>query len=90
MTGAMNFTAGDAAGNSFTSDTIDLLVVDYSCKSARECQAGLSHLEVDFKAVHLDLKRNFPIRRQSKCLGRLLEHTLMSKADEIEDSLWSV
>lgn len=30
----MNFIAGDAVGNSFTSDTIDLLLVDYSCKSA--------------------------------------------------------
>jgi hypothetical protein len=30
----MNFIAGVATGVSLTSDTIDLLLVDYSCKSA--------------------------------------------------------
>ncbi|CAB4682991.1 unannotated protein [freshwater metagenome] len=47
MTGAMNFTAGDAAGNSFTSDTIDLLVVDYSCKSASAESFFWDVLELD-------------------------------------------
>jgi len=36
--------AGDAVGVSFTSDTIDLLVVDYSCKSASHSVVLLAHL----------------------------------------------
>lgn len=43
----MNFIAGDAVGVSLTSDTIDLLLVDYSCKSASNValrQEGVSHV----------------------------------------------